>query len=135
MLWSVESTAYPVQKNYRRCQMTTTLRIDDVLKSECDDVFARLGMSMTSAITVFLKQVVRTRRIPFEISCADYDDGKNGRNLSLSPRRLDALRALEEIRADRIARDEREWTLDEINAEISASRSDRRKRLAAGAKV
>ena len=115
--------------------MTTTLRIDDVLKNECDDVFARLGMSMTSAITVFLKQVVRTRRIPFEISCADYDDGRNGRNLSLSPRRLEALRALEEIRADRIARDEREWTLDEINAEISASRSDRRKRLAAGAKV
>ena len=111
------------------------MRIDDVLKSECDDVFARFGMSMTSAITVFLKQVVRTRRIPFEISCADYDDGRNGRNLSLSPRRLDALRTLEEICADRIARDEREWTLDEINVEICASRSDRRKRLAAGAKA
>ena len=51
---------------------------------------------------------------------------------SFAPRR-DALRALEEIRVDRIARNEREWTLDEINAEISASRSDRRKRLDAGA--
>ena len=49
------------------------------------------------------------------------------------PRRRDALRALEEIRVDRIARNEREWTLDEINAEISASRSDRRRRLDAGA--
>ena len=115
--------------------MTTTLRIDDVLKRECDDVFARLGMSMSSAVTVFLKQVVRTRRIPFEISCADYDNVGDVRSLSLSSRRHDALRALDEIRADRIARNEREWTLDEINAEISASRSDRRKRLAAGAKA
>ena len=113
--------------------MTTTLRIDDVLKRECDDVFARLGMSMSSAVTGFLKQVVRTRRIPFEISCADYDNGGDGRSLSLSPRRRDALRALEEIRANRLARNEREWTLDEINAEISASRSDRRRRLDARA--
>ncbi len=78
---------------------------------------------------------MRTRRIPFEISCADYDYGGDGRSLSLSPRRRDALRALEEIRADRIARDEREWTLDEINAEISAARADRQKRLAARAKA
>lgn len=52
---------------------------------------------------------------------------------SLSPRRRDALMAIEEIRADRIARNEREWTLDEINAEIAAARSDRRKRAADGA--
>lgn len=113
--------------------MTTTLRIDDVLKRDCDDVFGRLGMSMTSAITVFLKQVVRTRRIPFEISCADYRESRMESMSPLSSRRRDALRAIEEIRADRIARNEREWTLDEINAEIAAVRSDRRKRAADGA--
>ena len=115
--------------------MTTTLRIDDMLKRECDDVFERLGMSMSSAITVFLKQVVRTRRIPFEISCADMHEGRTENGLSLSPRRKDALMAMEEIRADRIARNEPDWTLDEINAEISAARQERRKRLAAGAKA
>lgn len=52
--------------------MTTTLRIDDNLKSECDSVFNDLGINMTSAITLFLKQVVRTRGIPFEISCMPY---------------------------------------------------------------
>ena len=113
--------------------MTTTLRIDDVLTRDCDDVFGRLGMSMASAITVFLKQVVRTRRIPFEISCADYHEGRVEAFSSLSSRRRDALMAIEEIRADRIARNEREWTLDEINAEIAATRSDRRKRAADGA--
>ena len=52
--------------------MTTTLRIDDKLKADCDIVFDDLGINMTSAITLFLKQVVRTRGIPFEISCMPY---------------------------------------------------------------
>ena len=52
--------------------MTTTLRIDDKLKADCDTVFADLGINMTSAIMLFLKQVVRTRGIPFEISCMPY---------------------------------------------------------------
>ena len=47
--------------------MTTTLRIDDNLKRQCDEVFSELGLTMTSALTVFLKQVVRTRTIPFII--------------------------------------------------------------------
>ena len=112
--------------------MTTTLRIDDALKRDCDDVFDRLGINMTSAITVFLKQVVRTKGIPFEISCAE-DTLPCNRESQRVLRRRDALRALEEIRADRIARNEREWTLDEINAEINAARAERRNRLLAGA--
>ena len=52
--------------------MTTTLRIDDKFKADCDAVFSDLGINMTSAITLFLKQVVRTRGIPFEISCMSY---------------------------------------------------------------
>ena len=35
-------------------------------------LFSDLGINMTSAITLFLKQVVRTRGIPFEISCMPY---------------------------------------------------------------
>lgn len=52
--------------------MTTTLRIDDNLKADCDIVFDNLGINMTSAITLFLKQVVRTQGIPFEVSCSPY---------------------------------------------------------------
>ena len=52
--------------------MTTTLRIDDGLKADCDAVFDNLGINMTSAITLFLKQVVRTQGIPFEVSCSPH---------------------------------------------------------------
>ena len=99
--------------------MTTTLRIDDDLKRDCDAVFEELGLNMTSAVTVFLKQVVRSRSIPFII----------GSTLSTAEqRRLDGNRlweAMERDRKARVARDEREWTMDEIDAEIAAARRER----------
>ena len=47
--------------------MTTTLRIDDGLKRDCEAIFDDLGLSMAGAITIFLKQVVKQRGIPFAI--------------------------------------------------------------------
>ncbi len=47
--------------------MTTTIRIDDELKKECDLIFEDLGLTMSAAMTLFLKQVVKTRGIPFEL--------------------------------------------------------------------
>ena len=49
--------------------MTTTLRIDDGLKRDCDAIFDDLGLSMAGAVTIFLKQVVKQRGIPFVITC------------------------------------------------------------------
>lgn len=39
--------------------MTTTLRIDDNLKQECDAIFEDLGLSLSGAVTLFLRQVVK----------------------------------------------------------------------------
>ena len=100
--------------------MTTTLRIEDALKGELDDVFEQLGISMTSAINIFLRQVARTRSIPFEISCAEPKRYAYRRRV-----RNDALAALDAITADRQARNEREWTMDEIDAEIAEARRER----------
>lgn len=47
--------------------MTTTIRIDNDLKKECDLIFEDLGLNMSAAMTLFLKQVVKTRGIPFEL--------------------------------------------------------------------
>ncbi|MCO7126515.1 type II toxin-antitoxin system RelB/DinJ family antitoxin [Sporolactobacillus shoreicorticis] len=43
------------------------VRLDEKLKDEANKVFDEMGLSMTSAITLFIKQVVTQRRIPFEI--------------------------------------------------------------------
>lgn len=48
---------------------TTNLcvRIDTELKAEAETLFNELGMTLTTAITVFFRQAVRESRIPFEI--------------------------------------------------------------------
>lgn len=45
-----------------------TIRIDEDLKAEADAVLAELGMSFTTAVNVFTRQVVRRRAIPFDVS-------------------------------------------------------------------
>jgi addiction module antitoxin, RelB/DinJ family len=47
--------------------MTTTIRIDDTLKKECDLIFEDIGLTMSTAVTLFLKQVAKTKKIPFEL--------------------------------------------------------------------
>ena len=43
------------------------VRIDPELKAQAENLFADLGMSLTTAITVFFRQAVRESKIPFEI--------------------------------------------------------------------
>ena len=45
-----------------------SVRIDPELKAQAENLFADLGMSLTTAITVYFRQAVRENRIPFEIT-------------------------------------------------------------------
>lgn len=45
-----------------------SFRIDSQLKKSADELFAELGLSMTTAFNIFLRQSVREGKIPFEIS-------------------------------------------------------------------
>jgi len=44
------------------------IRIDDRLKEEGDRLFEELGISFSSAVSMFVSQAVRERAIPFRIS-------------------------------------------------------------------
>ncbi|MCL1903494.1 MAG: type II toxin-antitoxin system RelB/DinJ family antitoxin [Oscillospiraceae bacterium] len=46
----------------------TTIRLEPNLKKDFANVCDDMGLSISSAITIFAKTVVRERRIPFEIS-------------------------------------------------------------------
>ncbi|MGM9935718.1 MAG: type II toxin-antitoxin system RelB/DinJ family antitoxin [Candidatus Ornithomonoglobus sp.] len=52
-------------------QSTFSIRMDDGLKKEFDSLCADFGMSMSTAITVFARTVVKTRKIPFEITASE----------------------------------------------------------------
>ena len=49
-------------------QTTVNIRMDEDLKRQSEKMFNDVGMNMTTAFTVFAKTVVRTGKIPFEIS-------------------------------------------------------------------
>ena len=102
--------------------MTITLRIDDNLKQDCDAIFEDLGLSLSGAVTLFLRQVVKQRAIPFATCDKVPSFGYYPPNvMPIRERAERAKRFAAELRESNT----REWTLDEINAEISASRSGR----------
>ncbi|MCL1887799.1 MAG: type II toxin-antitoxin system RelB/DinJ family antitoxin [Kiritimatiellaeota bacterium] len=43
-------------------------RMDSQLKSEADELFARLGMNLTTAINLFVRHAIHEQGIPFAIS-------------------------------------------------------------------
>jgi addiction module RelB/DinJ family antitoxin len=96
-----------------------SIRIDRNLKDEADMVFNALGMNLTTAITVFVRQSVRQRKIPFEISLATMD----------SERRVvmaEAMAASERILQASIQNGTDKMTMEDIDAEIAAVRKKRK---------
>jgi DNA-damage-inducible protein J len=43
------------------------IRVDDAAKQQAEAVFAELGLSLSTATTVFLKQAIRCNGIPFDV--------------------------------------------------------------------
>jgi DNA-damage-inducible protein J len=95
------------------------IRMDKALKAEADALFNALGMNLTTAITVFVRQAVRERKIPFTISMQD-DDAQARRicfNASLATQRIRNASVTSGMDA---------ITMDEIDAEIAACRREKR---------
>lgn len=65
------------------------LRVDDALKTAAEQVCDELGLSMTTAITVFLKKMSREHRIPFEVSTDPFYSEENMERLRESVRRVE----------------------------------------------
>lgn len=45
-----------------------SIRMDSELKTQADALFAELGMNLTTAFNIFVRQSLREGRIPFDIS-------------------------------------------------------------------
>jgi DNA-damage-inducible protein J len=58
-----------------------SLRIDDDVKRGAEETLDTIGLSMSAAITIFLKTVARERRIPFELSADPFYSASNQRHL------------------------------------------------------
>ena len=47
-----------------------TIRMDEELKKQADALFDEMGMSFTTAVNIFVKQTIRERRLPFDVTAA-----------------------------------------------------------------
>lgn len=93
-------------------QTTMTFRVDDTLKKNFDELCDEFGLTSTAALTVFMKAVVRERRIPFDI-----------RTVSECETRRKALEAFERMREDAAQSGLQGMSLDEINSIIREVRN------------
>ena len=91
-----------------------TIRVDDQLKKSFDVLCDEFGLSNSAALNMFMKTVVRERRIPFEIK-AD----------SEAQVRKQGWEAFMRMRESALASGAADMSLEEINGEIAAARNGR----------
>ena len=48
--------------------VNVTLRVDEDLKKQAELLFSELGLNLTTAFNIFLRQSVREQQIPFKVS-------------------------------------------------------------------
>ena len=58
-----------------------SVRVDDTVKHEAEQTFDEIGLSMNTAITIFLKACAREKRIPFELPADPFYSSANQRYL------------------------------------------------------
>ena len=72
-----------------------SLHVDDDVKRGAEQTFDDIGLSMSTAINIFLKKVARERRIPFELSADPFYSESNMAHLRRGVAALNAGKGVE----------------------------------------
>ena len=84
---NIENKNYTIIESRVKLMANVSIRMDDALKKLAEELFNDLGMNLTTAFTIFVKQAIREQGIPFEIT----KETPNSETLS-------ALREVEEMK-------------------------------------
>jgi DNA-damage-inducible protein J len=68
---------------------TLNIPVDDRLAKQAETIFDDIGMSLSTATTVFLKQVVRSNGIPFELRLDPFYSPENQERLRTAMKRME----------------------------------------------
>lgn len=66
-----------------------TVRVDDDLKRQAEEMLADSGLTMTTAINAFLTEVVRSNGIPFALQADPFFSAENQRRLRIAKERME----------------------------------------------
>ena len=81
-------------------QTMVSFRMDEELKKKFDTLCEELGMSMSTAFTVYAKQMIREQRIPFSVSADPFYSERNMAALQESIAQLNAGNTVTKTIAD-----------------------------------
>ena len=88
-------------------EVSFSIQMDENLKERFEQVCSDLGISVSMAITIFARTVVRERKIPFKIAAS-----------IASAAREDGLNAFLALREEAHRNGLQDMTLDDVNTEI-----------------
>ena len=91
------------------------VRVDDDLRAKAAAVYEELGIDLPTAIRMFLKRSVVVNGVPFSMTLPKQEAYRSDR----------AIRAMQSLSEAAQQNSTADMSLDEINAEIAASRADR----------
>lgn len=74
-------------------QTVVNFRMDEELKKNMEQACSEMGLTMTSAFTIFAKKVAREKRIPFEVSADPFYSESNINYLEKITADIDSGRA------------------------------------------
>lgn len=66
-----------------------TINVDDNLTQQAETIFSELGISLSTATTIFFKQVVRYNGIPFELRVDPFYSAENQARLLAAKERME----------------------------------------------
>ncbi len=67
-----------------------SLRIDEDVKRKAEEACADIGLSLSTAINIYLKKLGRERRIPFEVSVDPFYSEENMARLRKSVEQMES---------------------------------------------
>lgn len=86
-----------------------TIRVDETLKKEAEELFDSIGINTTTAITIFLKAAVRQNEIPFRLVGAPkynketVDALKEAEEIARQPKKHKIYKTAEDLTQDILA--------------------------------
>ena len=84
-------------------QTLVNFRLDETTKKEMEQVCDELGMNVTTALNIFIKKMIREKRIPFDVSIDPFYSETNIKALEESKKELEkgnvVIKTLKELEA------------------------------------
>lgn len=80
-------------------------RVDDDVKAKAESACAAMGLTLSSAINIFLKKVANERRIPFEVTADSYDPFYSKEHIKMLEKRIADMEAQENMKEHKLIKE------------------------------